>query len=77
MGILSGEASFLNCFCLPSERGLVLLGAKFPFRVEPFSEGIWCKGKQTALYRKYGLASVAHLDVPSDWRPGGREFNPR
>ena len=23
------------------------------------------------------LASVAHLDAPSDWRPGGCEFNPR
>ena len=23
------------------------------------------------------LASVAQLDVPSDWRPGGRRFNPR
>ena len=22
-------------------------------------------------------ASVAKLDVPSDWRPGGRGFNPR
>ena len=22
-------------------------------------------------------ASVAHLDVPSDWRPGGRGFNAR
>ena len=22
-------------------------------------------------------ASVAHLDGPSDWRPGGRGFNPR
>ena len=22
-------------------------------------------------------ASVAQLDVPSDWRPGGRRFNPR
>ena len=21
--------------------------------------------------------SVAHLDAPSDWRPGGRGFNPR
>ena len=21
-------------------------------------------------------ASVAHLDAPSDWRPGGRGFNP-
>ena len=24
-----------------------------------------------------GLASVAQLDAPSDWRPGGRGFNPR
>ena len=23
------------------------------------------------------LASVAHLDAPSDWGPGGRGFNPR
>ena len=22
-------------------------------------------------------ASVAHLDAPSDWKPGGRGFNPR
>ena len=26
---------------------------------------------------KNDLASVAQLDVPSDWRPGGRGFNPR
>ena len=24
-----------------------------------------------------GPASMAQLDVPSDWRPGGRGFNPR
>ena len=24
-----------------------------------------------------GPASVAELDAPSDWRPGGRRFNPR
>ena len=24
-----------------------------------------------------GPASVAQLDAPSDWRPGGRRFNPR
>ena len=24
-----------------------------------------------------GLSSVAQLDAPSDWRPGGRGFNPR
>ena len=25
----------------------------------------------------FRLASVAQLDTPSDWRPGGRGFNPR
>ena len=25
----------------------------------------------------YPLALVAQLDAPSDWRPGGRGFNPR
>ena len=30
------------------------------------------------LIMKYFLsASVAQLDAPSDWRPGGRRFNPR
>ena len=28
------------------------------------------------VYHK-GPASVAQLDAPSDWRPGGRGFNPR
>ena len=27
--------------------------------------------------RIVGPASVAQLDAPSDWRPGGRGFNPR
>ena len=26
--------------------------------------------------RSWEPASVAHLDAPSDWRPGGRGFNP-
>ena len=29
------------------------------------------------IYLDRKLASVAHLDAPSDWRPGGRGFNPR
>ena len=29
------------------------------------------------IYANYRPASVAQLDAPSDWRPGGREFNPR
>ena len=28
-------------------------------------------------YSHRGSASVAQLDAPSDWRPGGRGFNPR
>ena len=32
-----------------------------------------------AFLRKYSFlsSSVAQLDAPSDWRPGGRGFNPR
>ena len=33
--------------------------------------------KNTIIIIKYSLASVAELDTPSDWRPGGRGFNPR
>ena len=29
------------------------------------------------LYFRFWPASVAQLDAPSDWRPGGRGFNPR
>ena len=32
---------------------------------------------QSMIYKKNGPASVAQLDAPSDWRPGGRGFNPR
>ena len=38
------------------------------------------KKKKYRLYREndhiQSLASVAHLYAPSDWRPGGRRFNP-
>ena len=30
-----------------------------------------------AVYDLLVPASVAQLDAPSDWRPGGRGFNPR
>ena len=34
--------------------------------------------KVSALkFISYLSASVAQLDAPSDWRPGGRRFNPR
>ena len=34
--------------------------------------------KQGLSYLSFSMpASVAQLDAPSDWRPGGRGFNPR
>ena len=30
-----------------------------------------------SVYKTDDRASVAQLDAPSDWRPGGRGFNPR
>ena len=32
---------------------------------------------KSCLYFNLVPASVAQLDAPSDWRPGGRGFNPR
>ena len=54
---------------------------------KPRSEGVvgWCEGvvylmspgRLTDIGLQLGKASVAQLDAPSDWRPGGRGFNPR
>ena len=35
------------------------------------------KGSSFDYSTKSGQASVAQLDAPSNWRPGGRGFNPR
>ena len=35
---------------------------------------LWTSGW---MLTKFWPASVAQLDAPSDWRPGGRGFNPR
>ena len=48
---------------------------------DPGSAGQGLKGElhfvfHLILYR-YRPAPVAQLDAPSDWRPGGRGFNPR
>ena len=38
-------------FCLPSEKGSTLKGKNLlPFRVRPFSEGIWFAGEQTRSF---------------------------
>ena len=29
------------------------------------------------IFKVHFICSVAQLDAPSDWRPGGRGFNPR
>ena len=38
-----------------------------------------CQGAMLGIIAKCRIkrASVAQLDAPSDWRPGGRGFNPR
>ena len=36
----------------------------------------WPKSTSSALNVRFQV-SVAQLDAPSDWRPGGRGFNPR
>ena len=42
---------------------------------------IVCSGLFVRIFRvtvtTFVPASVAQLDAPSDWRPGGRGFNPR
>ena len=36
-----------------------------------------CPAPRKIFKKKLEPASVAQLDAPSDWRPGGRGFNPR
>ena len=38
---------------------------------------LWVKGVSVSIQSTFVTASVAQLDVPSDWRPGGHGFNPR
>ena len=48
-----------------------------------YFNGTWQKDEvsrtrmTTLSFLLLGPALVAHLDAPSDWRPGGRGFNPR
>ena len=42
------ESSIKNCFFIPSEG---LRSKLFPLRADPFSEGIWCAGKQTRSHK--------------------------
>ena len=47
-------------------------------RAWPAPSAISCQTKHLSVNSSYGLpASVAQLDAPSYWRPGGRGFNPR
>ena len=38
---------------------------------------LWENKNKSWSFLQIILASVAQLDAPSDWRPGGRGFNPR
>ena len=46
-----------------------------------FQGSLVVSGYRVCMYSKdlllFQPASVAQLDAPSDWRPGGRGFNPR
>ena len=51
-------------------------------RHQSTGQPVWAKFHQSTRHRspdtRHRLpASVAQLDAPSDWRPGGRGFNPR
>ena len=79
------EATFVSSSlsCTPglSEKGsavtdkTLLTRVEHPFLLEYTS---FQKGDKAFLTELPPMkpASVAHLDAPSDWRPGGRGFNP-
>ena len=48
------------------------------FKVTPIKNELGFPIKCFLIVKQYVKpASVAQLDAPSDWRPGGRGFNPR
>ena len=47
------------------------------FHYHPWSWYFCCIWQGRVQYYSVEPASVAQLDAPSDWRPGGRGFNPR
>ena len=49
---LSREVTQSKWFCLPSEKESSLKGKNLlPRKVDPFSEGTWCAGKQTGSHK--------------------------
>ena len=42
-----------------------------------YNVSLWVTVIYHPKYNFSGSASVAQLDAPSNWRPGGRRFNPR
>ena len=53
--------------------GLKFLSAPSP----PRGVTLGSRSRTSNFHKKVMPASVAQLDAPSDWRTGGREFNPR
>ena len=56
MGGEGGGQFCQNCFCLPSEKWPAVTEKKgcklFPSRLDPFSEGTLCPGKQRRSHKK-------------------------
>ena len=69
--LMNSGRRYLGCFSyfFPSKIWFAIL---YNLRLLMFK----CK-KFKHLTLSLGAASVAQLDAPSDWRPGGRGFNPR
>ena len=55
----------------------VLLKETATFPLVTHNDDIQVLGSQSNISFSETPASVAQLDAPSDWRPGGRGFNPR
>ena len=72
--------------CITHEGDLVRVQTLFKGELMYLQEKFYSKNKEFAPISKAFIlrvdpftspASVAQLDAPSDWRPRGREFNPR
>ena len=70
----------LNCFSPLSRTWFLLKGNNLvPLEANVFLLRVCrliCR-KLNMMLQKLSRVSVAQLDAPSDWRPGGRGFNPR
>ena len=87
--LLIGHTRLTHSYLLKQEDQPFCISYNEPFRVKHFLidcveySHVWCQFLQTNDLRYLfqivpaDNASVAQLNAPSDWRPGGHGFNPR